>query len=206
MRTHSGLKVPTTTIVELVKGNYQEARIVTAGTIDRLYTLPELFEPHLEELIQYSTYHPSSVEEIPAPVDWTNDEDLQEIIFVSDAIARVAQRQPELLVPHADLLTDIVTGDRYSPEYHLFTMSMIGGVDPDAVPLDEIRPRICDLLDVSMNGYAGWAADTLRRMGNPSVLPELRENKPKDISEAQDEAEIESFQNAIKELENRAKE
>lgn len=188
-------------LVETAQGNYQEARTAAAGAIDQLYTRPELFEPVLEELIEYSAYHPHGVEGIPAQVDIMHNEDLREVIFISDAVARVAQRRPELLVPHTDQLIDIIMSDRNYPKYHLFTLGMAGGADPNAVPLDEVQSRICSYLDTNAWGYAGWAADTLRRIGDPSVLPELRENEPKDPSEARDEAEIESFQEAIEELE-----
>jgi len=141
------------------------------------------------------------VEGIPAPIDWTSDEDLMEVVFISDAVARVAQRQPPLLMPYADQLTEIVTSDRNYPKYHLFTLGMIGSVDPDVVPIKEIQSRLCCLLSTSTNGYAGWSADTLRRIGDPSVLPELRKHAPEDRSEARDEAELEAFEDTIEELE-----
>lgn len=193
-------------LVELAKGNNQEVRTTAAGTIDQLYTRPELFEGVLAELIENSAYYSHDVEGIPAPIDYTRDKSLQEVLFISDAVARVAQRRPDLLVPHNERLIDIVMSDQNYPKYHLFSLGIIGGVDPDAVPLDEVQSRLSDLLDTSMNGYAGWAADTLRRIGDPSVLPELRENEPEDLSVAQDEAEIESFQDAIEKLEKAVEE
>lgn len=188
-------------LVEITEGNYQEARIEAVSAIDQLYMRPELFEPILEDLIEYSAYYPPHVEGIPAPIDWTSDEDLMEVVFISDAVARVAKRQPPLLVPYANQLTEIVTSERNYPKYHLFTLGMIGSVDPDVVPIKEIQSQLCSLLSNSTNGYAGWSADTLRRIGDPSVLPELRKHAPEDRSEARDEAEWEAFEDTIEELE-----
>jgi len=191
-------------LLELAQGNTQEARSVAVSAIDQLYTRPALFEPILEELLEMSAYYPHGVEGIPAPVEWTSDDDIREVVFIADAIARVAQRQPELLVPHAEDLTEIVLDERNSPAFHLFTLGMVGAIEPDAVPLDEIQSKLCALLDTSMNGYAGWAADTLRRIGDPAVLDELRAQAPEDTSQAQDDAEITAFEEAIAELENEA--
>lgn len=53
-----------------------------------------------------------------------------------------------------------------------------------------------------MNEYSGWSADTLRHIGDPDVLPELRAHAPTDETEVQDEAEMDAFEEAITELEN----
>ena len=78
---------------------------------------------------------------------------------------------------------------------------MVGAIEPDAVPLNEVKSKLCALLDTSMNGYAGWAADTLRRIGDPAVLDDLREHAPENPSQAQDDAEITAFDEAITKLE-----
>lgn len=189
-------------LVEITRGEHREARTKAAGAIDRLFMYPGLYEPVLAELIEYSAYYPHGVEGIPAPIEWQSDEYIREVVVVADAVARVTQRRPELLVPHTDRLTEIVTNERNSPKYHLFTLGTIGGIKPDAVPLGEVQSQLCDLLDTSTNGYAGWAADTLRRIGDPNVLPELRDHAPEDLSDATDEAEIEAFEDAIEELED----
>lgn len=134
-------------LLELAQCNAQEARTAAVSTIDRLYTQPTLFEPVLEELIEYSAYYPHGVEEIPAPVEWNSYADLREVFFVTDTIARVAQRQPELLVTHAVNLTEIVMYDRNSPAFHLFTLGMVGAIEPDAVPLEAVQSKLCGLLD-----------------------------------------------------------
>ena len=188
-------------LLKLAQGNAQEARSTAVSAIDQLYTRPALFEPILGELLEMSAYYPYGVEGIPAPVEWTSDDDIREVVFIADAIARVAQRQPELLVSHAEDLTEIVLGDRNSPAFHLFTLGMVGAIEPDTVPLNEVKSKLCALLDTSMNGYAGWAADTLRRIGDPAVLDDLREHAPENPSQAQDDAEITAFDEAITKLE-----
>jgi hypothetical protein len=76
---------------------------------------------------------------------------------------------------------------------------MVGAVKPTGVPMDEVTNRLCALLETPTHGYSGWAADTLRRIGNPEVLPTLRETYP----DNGDDATTEAFDDAIAELEQK---
>lgn len=191
-----------TELVSLLNVECQEARTTAAAAFDFLCERPELFEPVVRELVEFSAYYPRSQDGIPSIARIFGDEDLQEAVFVAESLARAARRDPTVLVSATDDLVEIVRSDRNYPRYHLFTLGMVGAVAPESVPMTDVVERLCSLLDTEVRGYAGWAADTLRRIGDPSVLPELRENYPDQADvELINDSTVDTFDEAITELE-----
>ena len=184
-------------LLNILNGEYQEARTVAAGAFDQLYKRPELFEPVAGKLLEFAAYYPRAQDGIPTPEEITIDNDLKEVVFIADGLARVARRDPTMLTAVTDDLVTIMQSDRNYPKYHLITLGMVGAVDPNGVPMDEVTDQLCSLLDTYTHGYAGWAADTLRRIGDPGVLPKLNNQYPHSASDAT----IEAFDDAIADLE-----
>lgn len=185
-------------LVGLLRISDVETRVQAAEALQNLYEYPPLFEPVIAELIEIGDTYPETVDGIPSPQSMMNSPETRTVIYVADSLARVAQRNPALFVLAADQIADaVVAGDR-TPKYYIFILGMIYDVAPEAVPEMMVKEELCSLLNRGHGlGYPSWAADTLRRLGDPSVLPELEESYPEDPS---DETLQEAFDEAIAEL------
>lgn len=181
-------------LVALLRTSDIETRVQAAEALQHLYDRPALFEPVISELVGISDTYPDTVDGIPSPQSMMNSPETRTVIYVADSLARVAQRDPSLFGPVADQIVDaVVAGDR-TPEYYVFILGLISDTAPETIPEATIKKKLCTLLDRGHGfGYPSWAADTLRHLGDPSVLSELKENYPVDppketIQEAFDEA------------------
>lgn len=185
-------------LVALLSVQDVETRVQAAKALQHLYDHPELFEPVIAELVEIGDTYPESGDGIPSPQQMMNSPEIRTIIYIADSLARVAQRDPSLFSPVAEQIADtVVTGDR-TPEYYVFILGLIHNVAPEAVPEAKVRDELCTLLNRGHGfGYPSWAADTLRRLGDPSVISELEENYPTDPV---DETIQETFDEAIAEL------
>lgn len=185
-------------LVALLRVPNVETRIQAAEALQHLYDRPELFESVITELVEIGDTYPETVNGIPSPQSMMHSPELRTIIYIADSLARVAQREPELFIPVADQIADaVVTGDR-TPKYYVFILGLIYNVAPEAVPKARVKDELCTLLNRGHGfGYPSWAADTLRRLGDPSVISELEENYPTDPV---DETIQEAFDEAIAEL------
>jgi hypothetical protein len=185
-------------LVELLRVSNVETRAYAAEALQHLYDRPELFESVIPELVEIGDTYPETVDGIPSPQSMMNSPEIRTIIYVADSLARVAQRDPSLFAPIADQVAEaVVNGDRTS-KYYVFILGLIYNVAPEAVPEAKVKDELCRLLNCGHGlGYPSWAADTLRRLGDPSVLPELEENYPTDPV---DETIQETFDEAIAEL------
>jgi HEAT repeat protein len=185
-------------LLDILDSNYREAQLEAAAAFEHLSDRPELFEPVAVELVEFSSHYPRGQDGIPSPSVIYGNDDLRGTIYVADALARVAREDPTVLLSATDQLIDIVDSDRNYPRYHLFTLGSIGAIEPGLVPIDDVVEELCELLGTETHGYAGWAADTLRQIGDPSVLPELRAQYPDGTS---DDATVNAFDEAIAALE-----
>jgi len=178
-----------------------ETRVQAAEALQHLYDRPILFGPVIEGLVEVGDTYPETVDGIPSPQSMMSSPDIRTIIYVADSLARVAQREPSLFVSVADRIAEaVVTGDR-TPKYYVFILGLIHDVVPEAVPEAVVKEELCTLLDRGHGlGYPSWAADTLRRLGDSAVLPELETNYPENPA---DEATQEAFDEAIAELKPR---
>jgi hypothetical protein len=185
-------------LVALLRVSNVETRAQAAEALQHLYDRPEIFESVIAELVEIGDTYPEAVDGIPSPQSMMNSPEIRTIIYVADSLARVAQQDPSLFAPVADQVAKaVVTGDRTS-KYYVFILGLIHTVAPEAVPEARLKDELCTLLNCGHGlGYPSWAADTLRRLGDPSVLPELRENYPTDPV---DETIQEAFDEAIAEL------
>lgn len=185
-------------LVALLRVPDVETRVQAAEALQHLYDRPTLFEPVIAELVKVGNTYPENVNGIPAPQSMMNSPELRTVIYVADSLARVAQRDPSLFIPVADQIADeVVDGDR-TPKYYVFILGLIHDDAPEAVPEAMVKDELCSLLDRGHGfGYPSWAADTLRRVGDPAVLPELEANYPEEPS---DETIQEAFDRAISEL------
>ncbi|MFB6091679.1 MAG: hypothetical protein ABEK02_01570 [Haloquadratum sp.] len=186
-------------IVALVSSDDTETRVDAAEALQHLHERPELFAPFVADILDASATYPDDVDSMPAPVQWMGSPALRAILYAADALARVARDRPDLIVPHADRFREVLRADRPTPRYHLFALGYAEASEPGTVPRAWLKGELCDLLDHGYgNGYPSWAADVLRRLGDPDVLPTLREKRP---DETRDEATREAFADAIGELE-----
>lgn len=186
-------------LVALLRVSDVETRVQAAEALQHLYDRPALFETVIVELVEIGDTYPENVDDIPAPQSMMSSPELRTVIYVADSLARVAQRDPSLFVPVADQIADAVVADDRTPKYYVFILGLIHDDAPEAVPEAMVKDELCSLLDRGHGfGYPSWAADTLRRLGDPSVLPELEANYPDDWS---DETTQEAFDKAIAELE-----
>lgn len=185
-------------LVALLRVSDVETRVHAAEALQHLYDRPSLFESVITELVEVGATYPENVDSIPAPQSMMSSPEIRTVVYVADSLARVAQREPSLFVSVADQIADeVVTGDR-TPKYYVFILGLIHNVVPEAVPEAMVKEELCTLLDRGHGfGYPGWAADTLRHLGDPAVLPELEANYPEDPS---DETIQETFDEAIAEL------
>jgi hypothetical protein len=187
-----------TQLVALLRVADVETRVQAAEALQHLYDRPTLFGPVIAELVEIGDTYPETVDRIPSPQSMMSSPELRTVIYVADSLARVAQRKPSLFVPIADQIAEaVVAGDR-TPKYYVFILGLIHDLVPETVPEAMVKEELCALLDRGHGfGYPSWAADTLRRFGDPTVLPELEANYPEDPS---DETVQETFDEAIAEL------
>lgn len=185
-------------LVALLRVPDVETRVQAAEALQNLYDRSELFEPVIAELVEIGDTYPETVDGIPDPQSVVSSPEIRTIVYIADSLARVAQRNPSLFVPVADQIADaVMAGDR-TPKYYVFILGLIHNNVPEAVPEAMVKEELCSLLDRGDGlGYPSWAADTLRHLGNPSVLPELEANYPEDAS---DETIQDAFDQAIAEL------
>jgi len=185
-------------LVALLRVSDVATRVQAAEALQHLYGRPRLFETVISELVEAGGTYPENIDGIPAPQSMMSSPELRTIIYVADSLARVAQRDSSLFVPVADQIADAVVADDRTPKYYVFILGLIHDDAPEAVPEAITKDELCSLLDRGRGlGYPSWAADTLRRLGDPSVLPELEANYPEDSS---DENTQEAFDEAIAEL------
>lgn len=185
-------------LVALLRVPNVETRAQAAEALQHLYDRPELFESVIAELVEIGDTYPETIDGIPSPQSMMNSPEIRSIIYVADSLARVAQRDPSLFGPVADQVAEaVVAGDR-TPKYYVFILGLIHNVAPEPVPEARVKDELCTLLNRGHGfGYPSWAADTLRRLGDPSLLSELEENYPTDPV---DETRQETFDEAIAEL------
>lgn len=185
-------------LVALLRVSDVDTRVQAAEALQHLYDRPALFEPVIAELVEIGDTYPENVDSIPAPESMMSSPELRTVIYVADSLARVAQRDPSLFVPVADQIADAVVSDDRTPKYYVFILGLVHDDAPEAVPEAMVKDELCSLLDRGHGfGYPSWAADTLRRLGDPAVLPELEANYPEDPS---DETIQVAFDEAIAEL------
>jgi len=188
-------------LVALLRVSDVETRVQAAEALQHLYDRPAVFETVIAELVEFGDTYPEHVDGIPAPQSMMSSPELRTIIYVADSLARVAQRDSSLFVPVAGRIADAVVADDRTPNYYVFILGLIHDDAPEAVPEAMVKDELCSLLDRGHGlGYPSWAADTLRRLGDPSVLPELAANYPDGSS---DETTQEAFDAAIAELKAR---
>ncbi|CAP15379.1 ARM domain protein (plasmid) [Halobacterium salinarum R1] len=187
-----------TQLVALLRVPDVETRVQAAEALQHLYERPTLFAPVIAELVGLGDTYPETVDGIPSPQLMMSSPEIRTVIYVADSLARVAQRDPALFAPVADQIAKAVVAGNRTPKYYVFVLGLIHDVVPEAVPEATVKEELCTLLDRGHGfGYPSWAADTLRRLGDPSVLPELEANYPENPS---DETAQEAFDEAIAEL------
>ncbi|MFC7018828.1 MULTISPECIES: hypothetical protein [Haloarcula] len=187
-----------TQLVALLRVQDVETRVQAAQALQHLYDRPTLFAPVIAELVVIGDTYPETVDGIPSPQSMLRSPEIRTVVYVADSLARVAQSDPSLFVPVADQIAEaVLSGDR-TPKYYVFILGLIHDVVPAAVPEAVVKEELCTLLDRGHGfGYPSWAADTLRRLGDPAVLPELEANYPENPV---DETTQEAFDEAIAEL------
>jgi len=182
-------------VVELLSDATPETRVAAAEALQHLYGRPSLFAPFVEDLLDAAGPYPDEVEGIPAPVEWMGSEAIRTVIYVADSLARVAQKRPELFVPHAAEVTDRLRNDRNHPQHLVFVVAYAEAADGGAVPREWLVDELSGLLDRGHgNGYPSWAAAGLRALGASEAVPALREAYPGDSA---DDATREAFDDAI---------
>ncbi|RLM54100.1 hypothetical protein DVK02_11795 [Halobellus sp. Atlit-31R] len=187
-------------VVALLDSEDAATTVAAAEAIQHLHERPALFGPFVTDLLAASRTYPDDVERIPAPATWMGDDRIRTVVFVADALARVARDRPDLFDAHADELRDLLRSDRNTPYHLLFVLGFVTAADPDSDPEPWLRDALCGLLDRGRgNGYPSWAAETLRRLGDPAALPALREAYPGGPA---DEQTRRAFDEAITALED----
>lgn len=158
-------------------------RVQAGEALQHLYDRPVLFEPVIAELVEIGDTYPETVDGIPSPELMMSSKEIRTVIYVADSLARVARQDTSLFVPVADRIADAVVADDRTPKYYVFILGLIHDVVPEAVPESTVKEELCALLDRGHGlGYPSWTADTLRRLGDPAVVPELEANYPEDSS------------------------
>ncbi|MFD1599986.1 hypothetical protein [Halobellus rarus] len=187
------------TIASLLPVDDADGRVAAAEALQHLHDRPELFAPFVEAILAAVEPYPEGVDGIPAPIEWMGSAEIRALVYVSDSLARVAQERPELFVPHADDLRDRLRSEANYPRSLLFVVGYAEATAPGTVPREWLKGELCELLDRGRgNGYPSWAADTLGALGDPDVLPALRESHP---GEDGDDPTREAFDDAIETLE-----
>ncbi|GAB3411891.1 hypothetical protein GCM10027435_04080 [Haloparvum alkalitolerans] len=188
------------TAVSLLACEDPEVRVTAAEVLQHVFDRPALFEPFVPELVEASATYPDEVEGIPSPQQWMASDRLRAVVYVADALARVAQRAPAVVEPHADRLVEAVRSEANAPSHHAFTLGYVAARSPDAVPTAEVRAALRDLLDRGRgNGFPSFAAHALGEIGDPDDLPAVREAHP---GATGDEALEAAFDDAVEKLES----
>ncbi|WP_435183607.1 hypothetical protein [Halobellus sp. EA9] len=186
-------------IVALLSVDDGEARSTAAKALQHLYDRPALFAPYVEALLSAAASYPDDFEGIPAPAVWMGSPHVRATVYATDALARVAQREPSLFVPHVEEMATRLRSDRNVSRYLLFVVGLAEADSPGLVSREWLRDELCDLLDRGRgNGYPSWAADVLGQLGDPEALAAVREAHP---GEDADDLAREAFDEAIAALE-----
>ena len=187
------------TVVSLLSVDDVDGRVAAAETLQHLHDRPDLFAPFVEAILAAVEPYPEGVDGIPAPIEWMGSAEIRALVYVSDSLARVAQERPGPFVPHADDLRDRLRSEANHPRSLLFVVGYAEAEAPGTVSRAWLKGELCELLDRGRgNGYPSWAADTLRALGDPDVLPALRAAHP---GEDGDDPTREAFDDAIETLE-----
>ena len=187
------------TVVSLLATNDGDGRVAAAETLQHLHDRPELFAPFVDEVLAAVGPYPDDVDGIPAPVEWMGSAEIRTLVYAADSLARVAQDRPDAFVPYAEALAERLRSEENHPRSLLFVLGYAEAADPGTVPRDWLKSELCDLLDRGRgNGFPSWAADTLGALGDPDVLPALRESHP---GEDGDDPTRRAFDDAIETLE-----
>lgn len=186
-------------ILALIQTNTIETQMIGAEALQHLYGRPELFAPHIRELLAGPIHYPADVNGIPSPQSAMASKEIRVPIYVGDTLARAAQSRPSLFEPHVERLVEISLADQYSiPAHYLFILGYVFPLARESIPKEQLVERLCDLLDKGAgHGYPSWAADALRVIGDSSALPTLREKYPE---APVDDATAQAFRSAIKQL------
>ena len=162
--------------VALLSTDDPATRVAAAAALQHLHDRPSLFEPFVEDLVAAVGPYPADVDGIPAPVEWRGSEAIRAEVYLADSLARVAQERPDIFVPHAAALVDLLRSDRSVPRYLLFVVGYAAAIDGDVAPREWLIAELCDLLDRGHgNGYPSWAAATPQALGASEALPAIRE-------------------------------
>ncbi|MFB6251651.1 MAG: hypothetical protein ABEI27_08205 [Halobellus sp.] len=188
------------TIVALLSTEDSEARSSAAKALQHLYNQPDLFVPYVGELLSAAAAYPEDVEGIPAPAVWLGSPQVRATVYATDSLARVAQRRPDLFVPHVDRMETLLRSDQNVSRYLLFIVGLVEAEAPGQVSREWLRESLCGLLERGRgNGYPSWAADTLGKLDDAEALPAIRAADPGDDA---DELTREAFDDAIDALES----
>jgi len=186
-------------IVALLSVDDADARSTAAKALQHLYDRPALFEPYVDDLVAAAAAYPDDVEGIPAPAVWLGSPHARTTVYVTDALARVAQREPALFAPHVEEMTALLRSDRNVSRYLAFVVGLAEAAEPGLVSREWLRAELCDLLDRGHgSGYPAWAADVLGKLGDPEALDAVRAAHPGDDGE---DLAREAFDDAIEALE-----
>ncbi|MFB6090095.1 MAG: hypothetical protein ABEJ97_03470 [Halobellus sp.] len=186
-------------IVALLSVDDGEARSTAAKALQHLYDRPSLFAPYLDDLLAAAAAYPDDVDGIPAPAVWLGSPHVRATVYATDALARVAQREPSLFTPHLEAMVERLRSDRNTSRYLLFVVGLVEADSPGQVPREWLREELCELLDRGRgNGYPAWAADVLGKLGDSGALEAVRAAHP---GENADDVEREAFDDAIEALE-----
>jgi hypothetical protein len=187
------------TVVALLSTDDPATRVAAAEVLQHLHDRPSLFEPFVEDLIAAVRPYPNDVDGIPAPIEWMGSAAIRAELYLADSLARVARERPDIFVPHAAALVELLRSDRNVPRYLLFVVGYAAATDGDVAPREWLVAELCDLLDRGHgSGYPSWAAATLQALGASEALLEIREAYP---DESADDATREAFDDAIAALE-----
>jgi hypothetical protein len=186
-------------IIAFVQTDTSDTQLLGAEALQHLYTRPELFAPHLSDILSNPNRYPADVDGIPSLQSMMASEEIRASIYIADSLARVSQSRPTLFESHVDRLVEIAFEDESTPAHYLFVLGYVFPHARDEIARDQLVERLCSYLDKGRgHGYPSWAADTLRVIGDSSALPALREHYPENPI---DDATKEAFDAAIERLE-----
>lgn len=185
-------------IVALIQTETPDTQLLGAEALQHLYIRPDLFDPHLSNLLSDPKGYPADVE-IPSPQSMMTSTEIRASIYIADSLARVAQSQPSLFESHVSRLVEIAFETGSVPAHYLFILGYVFPHAGDEIPREQLVERLCSYLDEGRGlGYPSWAADALGVVGDSSALPALREKYPENQA---DDPTKEAFDAAIERLE-----
>lgn len=188
------------TVVALLSGDDPATRVAAAEALQHLYARPSLFEPFVEELLAAVEPYPDDLDGIPAPIEWMGSDAIRASVYVADSLARVAQQDPDIFVPHAQTLVTLLRTEQNVPRHLLFVVGYAAAAGGNVAPREWLVSELRGLLDRGRgNGYPSWAAVTLQALGASEALPAIREAYP---DESADDATRSAFDDAIAALES----